>query len=94
MEKAERKKKEIRLVLESIFSKIDREMKELITFIIVGFIRMLVMAGVILSHVLFQLFEKSREYKKPTNYFVGILLYIINIPLFIINMVIAPHFDH
>jgi hypothetical protein len=52
------------------------------------------MAGVILSHVLFQLFEKSREYKKPTNYLVGILLYIINIPLFFINMVIAPHFDH
>lgn len=69
-------------------------MKELITFIIVGFIRMLVMAGVIFSHVLFQLFEKSYKLKKPTNYLVGILLYIINIPLFIINVVIAPHFDH
>ena len=94
MEKVERQKKEVRIILEFVYGKIDREMKELITFIVVGFIRMLVMAGVILSHVLFQLFEKSREYKKPTNYLVGILLYIINIPLFIINMVIAPHFDH
>lgn len=52
------------------------------------------MLGVVLSHVLFQLFEKSREMKKPTNYFVGILLYIINLPFFIINIFIAPHFDH
>jgi hypothetical protein len=69
-------------------------MKELITFILSTFIRMLVMLGVVLSHVLFQLFEKSRELKKPTNYFVGILLYIINLPFFIINIFIAPHFDH
>ncbi len=65
---------------------------EIIKTIVILFIRMIVLFAVFISHGLFVLFQKTSKIK-TANYLFKALLFIINIPFFIINVLIAPKFD-
>jgi|JI8StandDraft_1071087.scaffolds.fasta_scaffold299855_3 hypothetical protein len=65
---------------------------EIIKAIVILFIRMIVLFAVFISHGLFVLFQKTSKLK-TANYPLKALLFIVNIPFFIINILIAPKFD-